>query len=603
MQKVEVYFVSQESEIHKILNKIPASSKYKGIYINFSGIKINDEKLKNFQFKEFDLIDYIYRNSNIFLRKYIDIISKFSKKFNSRYWWATEIASKNRFTNKYIQSIFHYYLSNKIIKSKKYQKIIFIGLNYGPKLCLSDNKENIFLKNNFHIFLSKITCKLIWSRNQLSIFKCFLRILIRSTIARLLLNHKNLLQNRKYILIKTHIYRNSFNDKGMFNDLFFGPLPRYLKKKNQIIYIAHIHDNYIKNLKNLKRNDKQIIFPYEYFLNINDIVYSFVKLFLQKFKYNLDFKELHFQNLNIKKLSKIEINLTKFDFNHWIMFESTKNLVFKYQIKKSILTYENIAWENMFILALKKYSPGTKIIGYQHTVVPKAAAGMFSNRHEIKLKPLPDKILTTGIINKKTILKFSDYKKNFVSSACALRFQHLKKTRVKRRKKIKRILIVLEANTEMKYLVNYLLLQVSNLQKLKFIIRPHPMLSLANILKKTDYPIINNENVSISSNSLLNDLKSSDLCIYWGSTVSIEAIKMGIPIVHYRTNSILDYDPLYNFHHLKWTINYKSDLKKTIEKIDTIKSKYYKSLIGKSNIFLNKYFLKINNNNIKKFLN
>ena len=98
MQKVEVYFVSQESEIHKILNKIPASSKYKGIYINFSGIKINDEKLKNFQFKEFDLIDYIYRNSNIFLRKYIDIISKFSKKFNSRYWWATEIASKNRFS-------------------------------------------------------------------------------------------------------------------------------------------------------------------------------------------------------------------------------------------------------------------------------------------------------------------------------------------------------------------------------------------------------------------------------------------------------------------------------------------------------------------------
>ena len=65
----------------------------------------------------------------------------------------------------------------------------------------------------------------------------------------------------------------------MFNDLFFGPLPRYLKKKNQIIYIAHIHDNYIKNLKNLKRNDKQIIFPYEYFLNINDIVYSFVNSF------------------------------------------------------------------------------------------------------------------------------------------------------------------------------------------------------------------------------------------------------------------------------------------------------------------------------------
>ena len=45
-------------------------------------------------------------------------------------------------------------------------------------------------------------------------------------------------------------------------------------------------------------------------------------------------------------------NLTRFDFNHWIMFESIKNLVSKYKINKSILTYENIAWENMYISAI-----------------------------------------------------------------------------------------------------------------------------------------------------------------------------------------------------------------------------------------------------------
>ncbi len=87
-------------------------------------------------------------------------------------------------------------------------------------------------------------------------------------------------------------------------------------------------------------------------------------------------------------------------------------LNFAYKINKSILTYENIAWENMYISAIRKYSPTTKIVGYQHTVVPKSAAGMFINKDERMIKPLPDKILTTGIINKKTITKFSEYKKN-----------------------------------------------------------------------------------------------------------------------------------------------------------------------------------------------
>ena len=592
MENIELYFTYSEDEINKILNQFSISDNNKGIYINFSGIKINDEKLKKSKFQEFNLINYIYKNSDIYLKGYINIISKFSKKFSSRYWWSTEVASKNRFTNHFIQSVFQYYLCNKIIKSKKYEKIIFIGLNKAPRLCLSN--DNILLK---------INCKVLWLKNQLSIIKSFFRILFRSWIAKLFLSKKNLIQNEKYNVIKTHIYKNSFNSAGTFNDLFFGNLPKYFERDNKIIYIAHIHDNYIKNLKNLKKNSKLIIFPYEYFLSGNDIIFSFIKLFLNKIRYNLKLNQLSFKALNINKLSKTEINLTRFDFNHWVMFESIKNLFSKYRIKKSILTYENIAWENMYILAIRKYSPATKIVGYQHTVVPKSAAGMFINKYERKIKPLPDKILTTGIINQKTILKFSEYNKNFVFPACALRFEHLKKIKIKKRKKIKNILIALEANTEMKYLMNYIANQTLKLKKLNFVIRPHPMLPLSDILTKTDYPIIDHNNVTVSFNSLINDLKSSDLCIYWGSTVSLEAIKMGIPIVHFRNNSILDYDPLYNFHYLKWIINYKSDLSKTIEKINSINSNKYKSLIRKSNIFLENFFFKVNNNNVKKFLN
>ena len=46
------------------------------------------------------------------------------------------------------------------------------------------------------------------------------------------------------------------------------------------------------------------------------------------------------------------------------------------------MTYENIAWENMFIMSLKQFSCNTKIIGYQHSVVPQSAAGMFIGKKE-----------------------------------------------------------------------------------------------------------------------------------------------------------------------------------------------------------------------------
>ncbi len=78
-----------------------------------------------------------------------------------------------------------------------------------------------------------------------------------------------------------------------------------------------------------------------------------------------------------------------------------------FMLRSCLLTYEGNHWEKMFILGLRSVNPDLNIVGYQHSVVPQAAAGVFISKLETDIMPHPDSIITTGKTTSNIIKKYS----------------------------------------------------------------------------------------------------------------------------------------------------------------------------------------------------
>lgn len=102
--------------------------------------------------------------------------------------------------------------------------------------------------------------------------------------------------------------------------------------------------------------------------------------------------------------------------------------------------------------------------------------------------------------------------------------------------------------------------------------------------------------------SVKDDMYQADIVIYWGSTVALEALWMGKPLVHFKMNSILDCDPLFECQDLKWVVSEKDSLIEALEKIYMLPENEFKVQCQKAKMYLQHYFNPVNEESLKKFL-
>ena len=86
--------------------------------------------------------DEKYRNQ--FLQEYVDLIGTIGKEQNSRMWWATDIASKNRFTSN-LPFLLHQFLTViEIIENEDYDHLIILN----PSWVIWDSLKKVYKKSN-----------------------------------------------------------------------------------------------------------------------------------------------------------------------------------------------------------------------------------------------------------------------------------------------------------------------------------------------------------------------------------------------------------------------------------------------------------------------
>lgn len=509
------------------------------------------------------------------LAAYISLVGEVNRTLQSRVWWATDFSSKNRFNNRLPELIDEFIKTAQVPASlQSFAQRKGIVIEFVKRLT----------GGCYHFF--RLTARYLYAR-----------FLLSTKLQKVFLN-----QQPSYV-IKTFVYDHSFLNDGTYSDVFFGQLPKFLEERGErVIFFANILGDFRSCLKKIAECPNAVIIPIDFCGSLVSILKSaFVSCFYwPQVKGPINFGDDEVSDIINAELSSGSSRIQSYQYLH---YHQTKVLSQRIPIKTFLMTYENNPWEKMCVSALRATSPKTGILGYQHTVTPQASVNMFISVVEESVIPKPDRVLTVGAVTKEIIERYTQISSLPIIASCALRYENLLKLGPLPRTKSFKILVALEGVGDVYKMVNYLIEQLNGQSKYQIIIRTHPVLPVSRfsdklVKKLTDLPF-----VEISQDhSIIQDIERTDLTIYWGSTVSLESLWLGKPVIHFDMDSFLSYDPLFDCPYLKWTVTETRKLTEVLDEIYSLSDEKFFSARQKAHDYLSRYFYPVNSSNLAHFL-
>jgi len=601
---MQIFHINNLSDLKKY------NKRYKFDLGGFYCIYFGGNRYTNFDiFKKLKLnvlfYNDIYIDKENFKSEYVEFIGNLSSHFHSKRWWATQSAAK--FRNQIPFILYKLLIVSDILNKYSIKKLIVIDESYlfNRALFFFSKKKSIKFKSPISqakvIYLNSKSFLLFLG----SINYSFLKIFYKTVLSKYLFNKKIKQINtfKSIDVIKTFAYENSFDYKGQFIDKFFVDLPLYLNNNgHSIVTLVTCLGNYNRIIQKIIKDDINTVLPFELFIKTKSLVAEFFKLILLKLEVTKqiffnDIDVTDFLNFYLKYNKRFEISLS-----HVLRYPGMKNFIKHFQVRSYIATYENIPWEPMCLLALKESSPKTISIGYQHSNVPEFGTNYFLSEYELSKRPLPDKIYTNGPITKKIIERNSFDKHPLIESTCALRHNHLRNEIHNSRKKNKTILVVLEGVPDVYHLVNYILNELYQNNHYEIIIRPHPILPMTKLKKNIQIDYSKFKNVNISDGGLIDkDFEKVSVVIYRESTVALEAIAFGLPVICFQPHPLISFDPLFELDDFKWNVDETVKLEPLLNQIIEMDDKSFFEASQKAKLYIKEYFHECTNEKMSMF--
>jgi hypothetical protein len=540
------------------------------------------------------------------LKEYVDLIGLISLECNSRTWWATNMASKNRETSQLSFLLHEFILIIESISRTDGRDLLIIS----PSWVLVDSLKTYLSKNNleyqhfpdsFGIWKEIILTRAI---SALRVLHVLIRVNMRKVYFTLKLRNrlKELSRQKAYYVVKTFLYDHSFDGDGCYRDAFFGSLPNFLKQKEHVLILANIFGSVRLSAEKIQQCESHLILPLEVFLSFKGALRAVTEIVFTKVRIK---QRLFFFGYDVTDVVNDELKRTRngIDFYQFLHYWLTCRFLESVRAETFLLTYENNPWEKMCIMAIREFSPHTEIIGCQHTCVPQAAAKLFISKYEKDVIPIPDRILTVGKTAKEILKRYGSYDGVAIEPACGLRFEYLSELSKCERTRRGRILLAADGLYGTHKIVNYVVNELRGNMDYNVRIRTHPALPLERLKNALIHRLEDIPNFKVSQTiSLKEDLEWADMLIYWGSTVSFEALSMGKPIIRYTTDSVLSNDPLFECGHLKWIVRDNTSLVNTIQEIYALDNDYFEKEVRQAREYIADFFFPVTEERLKLFL-
>jgi hypothetical protein len=556
------------------------------------------------------------------LYEYIDLIGNISaNNYNSREWWSSTISSKNRITSPMQEFLNNIVISVKTINlcATKSRDLYIFGAHSSIVVFLKEYAKsektdiqiiNTLFKRSGYFKYKKIIKK------YFSLFRVILSSLKNLALSHLAFGRIDKIdKNRPVILIKSFVFPGAFLNKDAYSDPYFKGLEFYLKKylsdEVQIITVAQGFSNRYHLYRNMRSMYKQTIFPVEKFLRMRDIFLGGLSVlkFLVYGSIKIP-KEIFLSGYNLSSAMRELIDSSEglIPFGDYLYYYAARRIAKSYKLKTCYMTYEGNSWERMFIIGLREVNPNIEIIGYQHAAIPQSAAGIFLSCKEVDLIPHPDRIVTTGKRVTGVLYKYSCLPKDKIQSSCALRYQYLYSLVQFPIRKISKntytILLVLGDIKSLSLLL-YAIKEAKSLSNINFIIRAHPIVPLEHFfsicgMEHSDLP--NNMRAS-NVDDVQSDIERCDTVLYWSSTIALEALMMGKPLIYFDMGDVLSFDPMsfVDCDNLKWIVTFDESILDIITEIKSIRYNDLVLKVNRSRKSIEDYLSKEDGDNMKAF--
>ncbi len=576
MVKISILLAGSEHKNNNLKKLLQLDGNQVATYLCLDRqIKNYCDSFSNNRLKEIKLSPLSDSENKNILKNYIELVGKISiLNSKSKIWWASDISSKNRLLSPLLKTLDNISLVIRAVKvSRNNSKNLYIiGVTHPVLIFLTEyaKKEEITLQiipGFFLRFTHKYKSVLNkWLYLIKSIISSFL-VLLR---ARVHYGYANKIDKSKpTFLIKSYVFPSAFVNNDSYHDPFFFGLDDYLinklPKNSQVVTLSQGFSDRYRLYEKMKGLSHKVVVPVERFIYISDIFLAGMSIaWSWVFKPIKIPKNLSFLQCNLSNTVRELVSLTggSVPFSDYLYYHAALRIAKKYQIKVCYLTYEGNHWERMFIMGLKEICSNIEVIGYQHSTIPQSAAGVFISKKEVNIIPHPDRVVTTGAKATQILSENSFFPQEKIKTGCALRYQYLYELNYKVTKQIGEkyiILVALEAAIEASELFLYTIKQAEISNSIIFIVRPHPAFPIETMLdiigmSYCELP----HNVEISKFiHVVDDIERSDAILYWGSTVSLEALMMGKPVISFNMNNMLSFDPLslLNFSGLRWTVD------------------------------------------------
>ena len=545
-----------KASIRKVLRQLKGSN-LRWAYLSEDVPKaIAVEQLFAERGQRIEIAEELQKIAHSLRQPYIDYIGKLSLENNSISWWIGSLSEKNPFVSKAFLHICYIKLCQVILQSSSQEPIVFLCQNKALRKCIVKNILD-FHQCEIHRLESLTHTILGTFRSALGIVVCKGYFIAGGIYRLLLARHyrlnqipgEKLQEGKGLVLLHNWVDQRSFDANGKYHDSYFGELAHHLRNKGEnVIVVPWIIGtvSYRQTLEKMVQSSENFLLPAS-FLKISDIFRVLVKTILDT---PLRRAYPRFEDLEVSEIiiddfrtdwsgTRTASSLLLYDVvRHW------KNAGIP--IDTFIHTYENHVWEKAYCIALRKFYPLTKIIGYQHSTVPKMLLNNFFSKDELSILPFPDKVVTNGRYPEK-LFKDSGYDPQKVVRGGAIRYESItNKEKVATKKNLHSVILVtpsIDKNDTVE-LVWKVLRAFGQMNKYKIILKFHPVMPYPNIAD--DLGILP-EHFTISDKPVSELLRESHVLLYTSSATCIEALRLGVPVLNIKSDFIIDRDNLSDF--------------------------------------------------------
>lgn len=530
-------------------------------------------------------------------KEYIENISSLSSRFRAPGWWANPVSEKNEHLSSHYKNLCEYYSLIKTLQTQKNtdtclviicNKEIYEQLSDYCKTC---NIKITSLENPVFLRAEKIKRKLFDSSGILLFF-------IKSIIKKIYTSYKlgdrirkELKRKKKYYVIRTWLHSPLARASGNNQDTFFGILPDFLRKKgHEVIILANISTNYFDVIRELPVSGDISIVPEEHFIRYSDLIRSVFYLRLKKKR--LD-KNILLNGVDVTRLYEREINRGYFNTEYLKNIQRyfiAKRVADEIMFDTYIQPFENYGWEKTTILGLREKGATGKIFGFQHAFISRNSFKYFPGKEEREKMPLPDRIITMGKVTKEIMQRYGHYSRDIFTIGCALRQQYLNNLQPFKRQRHNKVVVPLTmVKKESLRIINFLYQSGLQDSGIEVVIRCHPAAPFETF--KEDIGFIIPENFIISNKKRVKDeLADTDIVLYTWTTVAIEALKMGLPVIYLDILRPMYVDPLFECDMLTRSVKKPEELYPLISDLYNMDDSRFFKEQQEAQVYLQEYF-------------